>query len=353
MTYQGRILKPDSTPVEGNVSFQIKIYSPGSEKCLLWQEQQVVSVDDGVFNLEIGSSSNRVAGQASIDIAFRNSGTFSSLSCDSGTTYAPNANDDRQMIVSFNDGSGAQTLTAMSIKSVPYAMYADKAKEAQSLSTEGLTAGDTGKVLKYNGTTWVADTDVSGGSPTWASITGKPSFGSLATMTTSGTPDGTKFLRDDGQWTTVSGGSGTVTQVSTGTGLSGGPITASGTISLANTAVTAGSYGSATQVGTFTVDAQGRLTAAGNTTVTPAWSSVTGKPTIGTVAALNTNASTTQFLRGDGTWAIPAGSGASCSSPSKTHGQVWVSSCSYGFYKVYQCWDGTNSIVGSIPSGCK
>ena len=39
-------------------------------------------------------------------------------------------------------------------------------------------------------------------------------------------------------------GTGTVTQVNTGTGLSGGPITTSGTVSLANTAVTAGTYGS-------------------------------------------------------------------------------------------------------------
>jgi len=59
-----------------------------------------------------------------------------------------------------------------------------------------------------------------------------------------------------------------VSNVATGTGLTGGPITSTGTISIANTTVTAGNYGSATEVGTFTVNGQGQITSAANVTIT-------------------------------------------------------------------------------------
>ena len=70
----------------------------------------------------------------------------------------------------------------------------------------------------------------------------------------------------------VSGGAGsggTVTQINAGTGInvSPSPITGNGTVSLANTTVTAGTYGNATINGVFTVDAQGRLTAASNVVI--------------------------------------------------------------------------------------
>ena len=60
-----------------------------------------------------------------------------------------------------------------------------------------------------------------------------------------------------------------VTLLDTGTGLTGGPITSTGTIALADTTVVAGTYGSATQTGRFDVNAQGQLTSASNVTITP------------------------------------------------------------------------------------
>ena len=95
------------------------------------------------------------------------------------------------------------------------------------------------------------------------------------------------------------GGNGTVTNVATGTGLTGGPITTTGTIALANTAVTAGTYGSTSNVAQVTVNAQGQVTNVTNVAITTSTGTVTnvatgtgltGGPvtTTGTISIANT-----------------------------------------------------------------
>jgi hypothetical protein len=60
-------------------------------------------------------------------------------------------------------------------------------------------------------------------------------------------------------WGAIVTGTG-VTSVATGTGLTGGPITSTGTISIANTGAVAGSYGTAARTVTQSVNAQGQIT---------------------------------------------------------------------------------------------
>jgi endosialidase-like protein len=114
------------------------------------------------------------------------------------------------------------------------------------------TACTSGQVPKWSGSNWTCATVAGGGGTVTSVVGGTGVVASPSPITTSGTlnlalsyqlPQGCSNgqvakSNGSGGWTcATAGGTGTVTSVGTGTGLTGGPITASGTIAIANAGV--------------------------------------------------------------------------------------------------------------------
>lgn len=151
VVYQARILKPDGTSLESLVNFQIVVRSPNN--CILWAETQAVDMTGtkGAVILRVGEgTSTLTSGTHGFNKVFQNSETVYGLAgCSSGSDYSPVNDDDRTVQVSFNDGTGAQSIPNMVIKNVPFAAESSStlALRGKSLSN---TAPTNGQILRFN-----------------------------------------------------------------------------------------------------------------------------------------------------------------------------------------------------------
>jgi len=253
--YQSAVRNANGDPlVNQTVTLLFTIRSGAPNGPVAYTEKQTATTNQfGLVNL--------VVGQGTVL-----QGTFATINWGGGAKY---------LNVSIETSPNVfDELGSSQLMSVPFALYSKFAANGgtggtgddwgtQTVVTNPTIAGNgtggnpiglaqqsaqTGQVLKWNGATWTPSDD-------------------LVSNGTNG---------------------GTVTQINTGAGLSGGPITTAGTISLSNTGVAPNVYGSATQIPVLTIDAQGRITNVVFATPQPGTVGITGSTGL-TVAQNGTN----------------------------------------------------------------
>lgn len=161
-TYQAKIIKPDGTPLEStNVNFRFTILNPLGA-CILYAENfNTINMagSGGLVNFSLGSGIKTfpVSGSVNFSDVFNNDGT--ALSCAAGgpPAYIPAANDLRKIVMQFHDGLGWQTLPAMNINHVPYAMYAKNSTQLNGktdldfVQVTSIPTCSVSQALQFNG----------------------------------------------------------------------------------------------------------------------------------------------------------------------------------------------------------
>lgn len=173
LTFQAKIVKPNQVNLEEPVVYFKFRYTDALGTCVIYEEEYS-SVDmtgsKGLVSLELGAGAKTFPPAAITLYDVFNFGT--ALSCQGGTptaTVTPTAVERRKVLVSFNDGSGLQTLPIMNLNSVPFALHATLAGNSNQLG--GLAANQytkfsdmvaagcvAGQALRYNGVSFICET---------------------------------------------------------------------------------------------------------------------------------------------------------------------------------------------------
>ncbi|KYG61433.1 hypothetical protein AZI86_17110 [Bdellovibrio bacteriovorus] len=292
ITYHGRIMKSDGTPLNApTVRFKVQIRTSGAENCLMYEETLTkdLSASAGVFSISLNSgagSRTDTSGYSFQDIfSNRVPFTFPSGTCSSGTTFSPLASSGRSLLVYFNDGTftGWEPAPQQMINQVPQSIDA--------LQVGGFTSDSLLRVANGSG-------------PQTTTPLSPADYNELRSLV-SGTS--TLYVSNSGGGGGVGVSSLTVGSGLTAGGVAGGTLSGPGTIDLKSTGVAAGTY---TKV---TVDVKGIVQSAGNI-------SASDLPTI----PLATGVSGVLPIANGGTGKTSATEAFDALSPSTTKGDIPV-----------------------------
>jgi len=155
LNIQGKLTDSSGTALTGNYNFSFKIYNVSSEGTALWEENQTLAVQDGIYDAVLGSS-------IALSLDF-----------------------DRQYYLGVQIGTDDEMAPRLNLTSSPYSYRASYAENISLYATGGLIMDsnglslnrscDSNQILKWDGSAWVCaeDSGVGSESDTLATVTGR------------------------------------------------------------------------------------------------------------------------------------------------------------------------------------